>query len=727
MSATARHLAATVALLAVSAAACALPSAASAALAFPDQRPLTVGWDELSDGTAIRLCNAGRRTVDLRPTVAGFRFRRAGRAVADDEVLGAGLPNAGRLAAGDCADITLSSAGRAPDRGSYTGVVAVSGGGGGIARKEVTVAVPVASGGGTAVAGAQDPVPLTAHKGPFGSASLTGDKALMLEAGAAAAAIGADCGVTDDEAACPSLGNLYDGDEIAQVRVAGPARSERGVTLLPVTVSGADAVGDYRGRLDVPGSDGVAVALQVTAPWWWAVVALLIGAALAVAAQLWTGRIRPMTRLRERVKALQGAYADGDRVVKSVTHGLVTGPTPERVAAYGDGVEQAIGAAGRSALGWDAGSDGGRAVEASLALAERDAAYLAAETGGLADALAELAAAVDALERDPAAEALGRPRLLSAASALLNGRLNVGEAVARGRAAREAVALLERWRDLAARARRYERWLSTLRALGELPPAEARLLDFADATLFEVARELLDAADGATLERLGTAEELDRVYDALARVGGAHDAWLPVDPAPGQETRLELFGGRLRERLDGRGGGADDREAEVVARAARAAKLVQAGSRAADVAVVALAVFSGVLAGLVAFYFGKTWGSLSDFLTLVFAGTAATALAQGVLDQLAKVWDRGTGAAVLDLAQPAQFAVAAVVPRPTAGHDDGDGGAVAGGGTVASGGAVAGGGGVAGDGDGTSGGASAGDDAAEGDGREPAGPEPVAP
>jgi hypothetical protein len=705
-----RHLAATVALLAVSAIACALPSAASAALAFPDQRPVTVGWDELSDGTAIRLCNAGRRAVDLRPTLAGFRFRRAGRAVADDTVLGAGLPNAGRLAAGDCADITLSADGREPDRGSYTGVVAVSGGGGGIARKEVTVSVPVAAGGGGAVAGAQDPVPLTARKGPFGSASLTGDKALMLEAGGAAATIGAACDGSD-ETACPALGNLYDGDEIAQVRVAGPAHTERGVTLLPVTVSGADAVGDYSGRLDIPGSDGIAVALQVTAPWWWALFALLLGAALAVAAQLWTGRIRPMSRLRRRADALQGAYADGDRVVKSVTHGLVCGPTPERVAAYRDSVEQAVAAAGRSALDWDAGSDGGRAVEASLALAERDAAYLAAESGGLADALSELEAALDAVELDPAADALGSPRLLSGARALLSGRLNVGEAVARGRRAQEAVALLEGWRELAARARRYERWLASLRALGELPPAERRLLDFADATLFEVARELLDAADGAALERLGTAADLDRVYDALARVGGAHDSWLPADSQPGQERSLELFGGGLlRERLDGLGRDGDGAEAEVLARAARAAKLAQAGSRAADVAVVALAVFSGVLAGLVAFYFGKTWGSFSDFLTLVFAGTAATALAQGVLDQLAKVWDRGTGAAVLDLAQPAQVAIATVAAGRGPGRDEddvgGDGGVA-----VGEGGAVVG-------GDATPGG----DDGAEDDGREP---EPV--
>ncbi len=56
-----------------------------------------------------------------------------------------------------------------------------------------------------------------------------------------------------------------------------------------------------------------------------------------------------------------------------------------------------------------------------------------------------------------------------------------------------------------------------------------------------------------------------------------------------------------------------------------------------DAMVVLLSLATGTVASLSAFYFGKTFGTVEDFLTVIFVGTASQAFLKPVTDTLAQL------------------------------------------------------------------------------------------
>jgi hypothetical protein len=77
-----------------------------------------------------------------------------------------------------------------------------------------------------------------------------------------------------------------------------------------------------------------------------------------------------------------------------------------------------------------------------------------------------------------------------------------------------------------------------------------------------------------------------------------------------------------------------------------------------DVLALVGAIAVSIIAGLSLFYFGKSFGTLEDYLTVIFAGTAAQVVSKAILEKLSVfVHD------ISPLAQTQSAAVVSIVPH----------------------------------------------------------------
>jgi hypothetical protein len=656
-------------------------------IAFRDERGLRLTWPEARTGAVSQVCNLGAdvaRDLDVAATGFGFAVTRTGAKaaapVADDRVVtamfepgpdvvenGSGLA---RLAVGKCWNVRVAR--RQPQRvdtADYKGLLTVVARGDGIARRRVTLAGPKGPEAVTPAKAAAETLTLKGERGhPIKADTfLRGDDVLLLKANSAAAVRpAAKCQEDGDEDSCPLLGHLYNGSRVASVWVAGPATDHGDdPTEVPIRVTGATVVGDYAGALDLASTpakddDDIKVSLAMTDWWPWAVLALLVGAAVAFLPQFYWRRVRPRDALEKRVVAVKTGYDDVG------PHGMRPPPEGER----GAGLCTAIGKYVDSTLFFDTSSDAFKALDASITEAEKDVAYFN-EPDGLKKSLDACSAALAKLVAMlPRFGAPVRPSIVAAVAGLIKARtLKAGESVTLAGKADAAAALLDRWRELADDVLRFEAWWRAIAhstAATPFSPDEHKRWHATGVALAESRRELGDVKSAGDLERLDIEAEMRHTYEVLASLGAPRQVWKPSGDA--EPARLDLGIVNLDAGVTGHAVSyagpaltvekavADAKEPK--SREAEPVVLGDSTRRALDAVVVAVTVVVAVIAGLAAFYFGEIWGTLTDYLTVIAAGTAAQALLLVIVDLVGKLLPPAAPELIVSEGKPAKIAQA---------------------------------------------------------------------
>lgn len=566
------------------------------------------------------------------------------------------------IAAGHCVQISVKvRPGVAVDPGNYAGVLAATSAGAGIARLPVTIAGPEAIPKSAAIAGAVATAELRATRnGPWGDSHLDDGGKLPLKPPKAGEQlmVGQNCKAPKsgrpDETRCPFVGNLYNGTHAAHVYLNGRPEMTKGAVLVPLRVEGADKIGDYDGSLDLAqtgkADDSLSVELKVTDAWWCALIAVVLGAALPIVLQLWSGRWRPERKLHDRRRKFKDEYAAGETGFHAFAPGFddIHRPPDAAITNYSRTVDTAIRAYAKSSLLFDKESAAYKKIDESIALAEEDADFLGREDG-LAKSLRALrselrALATFLLERYP----VGRtPQLARKAAGVLKGsNLAVGEATKRASTADGFVNVLKQWREMAEQVLRYETWARYLARLVS-SDEDKKLLARAAAKLVEVRIELLDAASASDLERVGASRDLDAAYQGLIEIESRlGPVTLPADPRPAEieiDWQALGFEESLLAAIDLPGAGHSletwiEEAVDLTVHGARSVAIHKVWLWIADLGALFIAIVVGVVTGLSIVYFGKTFGTLEDYLTVIVVGAASQVLAKGVLDQAAVLW-----------------------------------------------------------------------------------------
>ncbi len=224
-------------------------------LAFEDDRPLTLTWNEVMSGVDVAVCNVGSEDLQsLQATLTGFKFQLSAQPIADSDALELfDFPSA--LSAGECTKVQIKASGKCctPDSGEYQGLLVVSGLGAGMTRRSVNISVP------------QPDAKPVAKESAVGeevavNATLTEnvvrfDLPLKVEADKEAP----DVPKTGD-----CIGIVYREGRLGRVYVDGdPEDPKEGVLLLPVRGEGLEVPGTYKGTVSVTGEDTDAIKLTV--------------------------------------------------------------------------------------------------------------------------------------------------------------------------------------------------------------------------------------------------------------------------------------------------------------------------------------------------------------------------------------------------------------------------------------------------------------------------------
>ena len=478
------------------------------------------------------------------------------------------------------------------------------------------------------------------------------------------------------------VGNLFKGSDVARVYVSGkPETTTPGVWLLPVRLAGVGHPGDYKGTLS-PSRSGdlkqaTRIELKVTDWWIWPLLAVLLGAAISALPQIYIRRWRIEGKLHDRHRAFEPAYEKAERSFRQhFAHWeQIKRPSREDVERYAGVVDDAIRSYAKSTWYFDTTSSGYMKILTSIEIVERDAGCLGA-ADGLGKSLDDLVTA-----RARLADFIGEdfpvdrpPAIALAASAFLRrGRLAVGEATTRAATAKDYVDLIKRWREMARAVRRYEVWCSVFESVGvptkkNLSPEEWAQLREANGLVQQAKNELLDAGDAQALDRLGTEAHLEGTYSRLGSLGGQHRVW--VVPGSGDDAQ---GGAHLETWIDGEqvplpetareslkvlaevapeyttGTTAwTENAAPLEVSPATAVELGQTKRFVGDAMVVILAAASGMVTALTGFYFGKTFGTWVDYVTVIFVGTAGQAFLKPVMDALIQFRGSGLPAATSD-------------------------------------------------------------------------------
>lgn len=638
------------------------PAGARSGLVFAGAKPISISWGQVVAGKRLKFCNgSGKPARQLAAVVGGFGFKPPQKRQPRSAMVELESPKNREIPAGGCGVLTLRAVpGAKLKPGTYTGAVVVTARGAGVARLGVAVtrAGPKEP---AAVSGAMEEATLelvnAAPVGPAGSQRVGN---LLLTAPPEAQRplpLGQECEKPDageawDDKACPLIGNLYQGSSIVHVFMAGKVIEGEGVEELPVRIS-ADQhlVGDFEGELDPSGSgeDEQMVKTKLTASdsWVWAVLAVILGAGIAILLQLLAERCRPRFLLERRRRGIVAAYRRAHRwdpKNRKITVDLDTAMT------YAETVREAIGRYMGSVLIVDTASEAYREIDASIALAEKDAETLLARDG--------LRAGLDGLEAEVVKarkmlattyEIKETPAMLARAAApLTEGSLSVGEATERGKDARELTPLLREWRQLAKRVLLYEVWLIALSAKAKKtsskwPKKDKEALAEAAIRQADLRTELFAASKGADLERLSGSFRIEAIVAELSDLGGRHGIGIPEDPEATLKTAStsllapvkEAFPELAERAPEATPEGVNWSEWEIDATSAAPARLPQVQHRLLllDVFVLVGGATTAIVAALAAFYFGKTFGGIEDYLTVIFSATLLQALIKVVMDK----------------------------------------------------------------------------------------------
>jgi hypothetical protein len=638
------------------------PANASPGLVFANSKPLSFSWKELKSGRRVAVCNGSRKQArKLIAVASGFGFKHNREHRLNSKVLQV-KPSKSKLRPGRCGALTVKAFRRQKvDPGTYTGAIAVTAAGVGVARLGLTVTRPEAVTKAPVVSGALEEATLRLVNDlprANGGSREVGDLLLRPPPpDGASLSLGEGCmppegGEGWNSVTCPLVGNLYQGTEIVHVFIAGALVHGEGVEKLPLRIESSDhLVGDYAGVLDPSGSGEkdqmVKTKLTAKDSVCSAVIALLLGALIALVAQLLSTRFRPEYLIKRRAKAIVDKYKGAKR----------WDPKNRKIEvdlgsarSYSAGVLEAIEAYVGSVLIIDSTSEAYKQIEASISLAEEDVKALTADGDNLATSLDLLEAEVEKAREMLVDEYRidETPALVARAAApLMPGELGVGDATERAKVARELAPLLRRWRYMARRVLRYEVWLIALdkKTHGNNEKAKEIGPDLTAIAivLAELREELFRASKGVDLDRIASSYRIESAFAKLSVLGGKEKVGEPDEPLRALENvkpgeALEDVSDRLSKRTSPETKVEDVEWDEWKLKASSAIPAEIPEKRrfllAIDTLVLAISLITAVVAGLAAFYFGKTFGTFEDYLTVIFAGTAAQAVLKVILDNL---------------------------------------------------------------------------------------------
>lgn len=615
-----------------------------------------------------------------------FGFTDGGRAEADGAVLQHTRlvrhgQTAHRLKAGDCAKLAVVVRYHAEiDTGPFTGQVVVTSADAGIARRNVTISGPpdvtVPAQSVTDMA----EVKVVHKSGPFHFLvpDHGKDTTIALQAPPAGKRLDVPdtcgAGAAKPSRACPPLGALMHSRTSTQVVLAGHAPDAvGGVVRLPVRLLKADDVGEYTGTIHPSGDPAddhpIKTVVKVTDAWWWALIALLIGAALVMVPQLWMRRYKQKSLLRARANALLGGYSRakiafrGDGRIANFPD--IDPPEGGDVAVYAEDVREAIGNLLRSMVFVDARSEAYRQVDTSLVTAEEDITCWG-DPNGLLRALTTLDTQVDDTQ-----DWLRRRRFTNqspdvarrAATLLARRRLKIGEAQTVMAQADSAAVLLHEWRQLACRVLRLQLWWRRI-ALKRGEDTYARFDDLAalGRRIARYKRALREVPDAAALHALRDDGTLEELHAALEELGGPLGISQPREEAGAgsmeQLWRRFGFADEVRDELAMRrpedeatvstGDELIDRATAQAFRPATSVRLQRSWRWVADVFCIVLAILVALVTAMAAIVNDKNFGSAKDYLTVIFIGTAAQVAVSAVIPVInSALGDRfGTSVAV---------------------------------------------------------------------------------
>lgn len=648
----------------------ALPGSASGqepALDFAGGSSFEVTWSELSQGRKLTVCNG--TATELAPSVllSEFRFTKKGRRgeapVRTPDAVTADLQPP-LIPRGACGDLELKAKADSGVSGSFTGFILLVGPGIGVTRAELKISDAPSE--AAQISGVSEQATLAAvNEAPWSDGDLQDGGELLLKpppAGQGPLQLGKECASVDEDTkpppGCPFIGNLFNGNEIASVYVAGKPEVEKGVVELPVRIWPHEhLVGNYEGSLD-PAASGdkdqmIKVKLTGSDSWVAALITVMLGAILTLVCQWIVQKRRPRARLERRKDAIRSKYLpDGNPAIVPGRPDLVVDKANVEDYLDGDeGVQKAIDAYCSTVLFISSDSDAYKKIDASLALAEDDAGAIRDERK-LAAVLGSLQTELDKARKLVSDKDLGdsstEPLLFEVATApLAAGELGVGEATERSKRAKEISEWLGAWEKMAGSILLYRLWAAAIKLHDEsgrqptLSPEEKQDLTETGIALTSLREEFFRATGAADLERLRVSGRIEAAFGALSYLGGRSGVSMPTGKedleggdAEGAVAAMSALPGRrmLRQpavQLQSQPPTAAS-AATVASHGGRILKV--ASTWLVDLLILVVGMLPAVVGALAAVYFGKNFGTLDGYLQLLAAGAVGQALVKVLQD-----------------------------------------------------------------------------------------------
>lgn len=591
-------------------------------LFFEESGQVVAKWDQLrGKGVRVVVCNAGGRKVPrLHARLVGLGLERGGEPVAVRKVLKV-VKQPARLGASRCAKVILKAATVvAPDAKEFEGeLLLVSAGAGGIRRSLKIVGPgfkPPAE-----IKPVRPTTSFTATGGPFGiDAKLDGNE-LALVADIKSGAI-------QRLSKGRVLGQVFKDGDASVVKVDGdPKDAGNGQVLLPIKVEGIDHPGTYNGKLDLTGdtAEKDRVAITVRATDWVGFALIAIG--LGVLAALFPVAVRRRNVLSDLERVRDGLRASYAAAVKRL-HEAPAGKKfcgPDLTSFIAD-FDRALSRYRKGTVGIKRTDKTYLHLRSTLRDAEEDAAVMGAELGPALDklhgCLLELEEFLDG--DDWADEPVFRDR---AWRLLAGGELPVGGSIELRDKADGYAALTGEWLRLA-------RLVSKLEAdAAGLIAGIGAMTDFDQQLLASSRSQAAEAGD--RLRAIAKPGEIDAAVEASVHaVDGSVTYLRERYPETSEHFNARAaFRALRRERSPDRSGDEIRGAGPLPKLPEVAVKLVQRGLRMVlDLGVIALAVSTAVVASLSAFYFGETWGTTEDYLTVILIGTGAQVVVKAITD-----------------------------------------------------------------------------------------------
>ncbi len=621
-----------------------LPGAALAegpGLRFAEPDPTTLTWSAVERGAVLTLCNTTNAPVIPVFLVSGPEVGAGSRLVA--ELLAATTPG-GPIGAGACGKVGLSLTGSGSDNPPRTESTTA----------ELTAVAPgVGSTGlsirilpdvGPTLLGSFGDVTLTATRSnPWSGSATLDDPALWLRYSGTPAPVD------------PQGVLVVEGSRRATLQLGGGQLAVDGGLRVPLTLTGANRPGTYHGTLELGGQHGsipVAVAVVVADAVWVLLLLVLVGVLVALLLRVATGKWRYRLRLWQARRRVRKGYAAGRALGPELAERFPV-PTDVAVEAWRAEARSAGRAYFRTVLTVDVADPTYVSVCADVSQVLADCECLqrtfAPAVGGLEHAVARLGEFLDA-----ALPSLDDPDVVDVARALLRvdttrPPLQVKEASKVRDLAGRLTETVAAWQAEAEVVLRHMRWSRRLAHGAEFP--EQLQLAAANDALGRAIRELFDSTTTASVGAVAHGADVREAHRLLATVGARRGVWLEddlggplADPVDGAFTDLmpeRVAHPELRSTLRAqRWSGAP--LAATTFRVTHEYVPVVAGALASVLVTFAGAVVAFGAAAFVAYqvlYAGRPFGSGPDLLAAVFAGVAAGAVVDALVNGVN--WSRG--------------------------------------------------------------------------------------